>query len=153
MLLVPVLGIPHPAVATRDVALYQPFRNALRSPNQVIGLQTLMWHLMCRRCQDGQLHPVSSYHYPSPSHTYKNVLGRECPCRTRLVSDGFDGMGRGYCHWKLAVVPSSQHFLALLPLIFFSRPFTVFLHLALSFAGISYLDAVNAYFTFSYASR
>ncbi|GBE77778.1 ribonuclease H-like protein [Sparassis crispa] len=32
-----VLGIPHPAVATRDVALYQPFRNALRSPNQVDG--------------------------------------------------------------------------------------------------------------------
>ena len=56
-----VLGIPHPAVATRDVALYQPFRNALRSPNQVIGLQTLMWHLMYRRCQDGQLHPVSSW--------------------------------------------------------------------------------------------
>lgn len=53
-----VLGIPHPAVATRDVALYQPFRNALRSPNQVVGLQTLMWHLMCRRCQDGHIHPV-----------------------------------------------------------------------------------------------
>ena len=56
-----VLGIPHPAVATRDVALYQPFRNALRSPNQVIGLQTLMWHLMCRRCQDGHIHPVRSF--------------------------------------------------------------------------------------------
>ncbi|KAF9229206.1 hypothetical protein BS17DRAFT_792179 [Gyrodon lividus] len=55
-----VLGIPHPAVATRDVALYQPFRNALRSPNQVIGLQTLMWHLMCRRCQDGHIHPVEN---------------------------------------------------------------------------------------------
>lgn len=53
-----VLGIPHPAVNTRDVALYQPFRNALRSPNQVIGLQTLTWHLMRRRCQDGQLDPV-----------------------------------------------------------------------------------------------
>ncbi|KAL6310134.1 ribonuclease H-like domain-containing protein [Sparassis latifolia] len=50
-----VLGIPHPAVATRDVALYQPFRNALRSPNQVVGLQTLMWHLMRRRCQDGKV--------------------------------------------------------------------------------------------------
>ncbi|KAI0778446.1 ribonuclease H-like domain-containing protein [Trametes elegans] len=47
-----VLGIPHPAVATRDVALYQPFRNALRSPNQVVGLQTLMWHLMRRRVQE-----------------------------------------------------------------------------------------------------
>ncbi|KAH7883513.1 hypothetical protein F5I97DRAFT_1813689 [Phlebopus sp. FC_14] len=55
-----VLGIPHPAVATRDVALYQPFRNALRSPNQIIGLQTLMWHLMYRRCQDGHLHPVEN---------------------------------------------------------------------------------------------
>ncbi|EMD41973.1 hypothetical protein CERSUDRAFT_102358 [Gelatoporia subvermispora B] len=50
-----VLGIPHPAVATRDVALYQPFRNALRTPNQVIGLQTLMWHLMRRRIQDGKI--------------------------------------------------------------------------------------------------
>ncbi|KAG1758329.1 hypothetical protein EDD22DRAFT_981468 [Suillus occidentalis] len=30
-----VLGIPHPAVATRDVALYQPFRNVFGPPNQV----------------------------------------------------------------------------------------------------------------------
>ncbi|RDB29269.1 RNA exonuclease 4 [Hypsizygus marmoreus] len=55
-----VLGIPHPAVYTRDVALYQPFRNALRSPHQVIGLQTLAWQLMCRRCQEGQHHPVEN---------------------------------------------------------------------------------------------
>ncbi|KAF9015081.1 hypothetical protein BDQ17DRAFT_1229133 [Cyathus striatus] len=55
-----VLGIPHPAVATRDVALYQPFRNALRSPHQVVGLQTLAWQLMCRRCQEGQLHPLEN---------------------------------------------------------------------------------------------
>ncbi|KAF4572993.1 RNA exonuclease 4 [Pleurotus pulmonarius] len=55
-----VLGIPHPAVATRDVSLYIPFRNALRSPNQVVGLQTLCWHLMCRRCQDGQQHPLEN---------------------------------------------------------------------------------------------
>ncbi|KAG6334040.1 hypothetical protein ID866_5043 [Astraeus odoratus] len=54
-----VLGIPHLAVATRDVALYLPFRNALRS-NQPVGLQTLMWHLMCRRCQDGHHHPVEN---------------------------------------------------------------------------------------------
>ncbi|KAK7694956.1 hypothetical protein QCA50_002144 [Cerrena zonata] len=47
-----VLGIRHPAVATRDVALYQPFRNTLRSPRQIVGLQTLMWHLMRRRCQE-----------------------------------------------------------------------------------------------------
>ncbi|KIK05496.1 hypothetical protein K443DRAFT_130332 [Laccaria amethystina LaAM-08-1] len=55
-----VLGIPHPAVSTRDVALYQPFRNALRSPHQIIGLQTLAWQLLCRRCQEGQLHPLEN---------------------------------------------------------------------------------------------
>ncbi|PPQ70501.1 hypothetical protein CVT26_014008 [Gymnopilus dilepis] len=55
-----VLGLPHPAVDTRDVALYQPFRNALRSPHQIIGLQTLAWQLMSRRCQEGQLNPVEN---------------------------------------------------------------------------------------------
>ncbi|KAM6498032.1 hypothetical protein JOM56_005980 [Amanita muscaria] len=55
-----VLGIPHSAAATRDVALYQPFRNALKMPQQVIGLQTLAWQLMCRRCQEEQLHPVEN---------------------------------------------------------------------------------------------
>ena len=55
-----MLGIPHPAVNTRDVALYQPFKNTLRgSANQVIGLQTLMWHLMRRRVQDGKIDAVS----------------------------------------------------------------------------------------------
>ncbi|KAI0345254.1 hypothetical protein BDW22DRAFT_1326253 [Trametopsis cervina] len=48
-----VLGIPHPAVATRDVALYRPFRNALQMPHQHIGLPTLMWRLMRRRVQEG----------------------------------------------------------------------------------------------------
>ncbi|KAJ7492697.1 hypothetical protein FB451DRAFT_545085 [Mycena latifolia] len=55
-----VLGIPHPAVCTRDVALYQPFRNALRSPNQIIGLQTLLWQLMGRRCQEGLIDPAEN---------------------------------------------------------------------------------------------
>ncbi|KAF8168190.1 hypothetical protein B0H34DRAFT_684529 [Crassisporium funariophilum] len=55
-----VLGLPHPAVDTRDVALYQPFRSALRTPNQIIGLQTLAWQLMSRRCQEGQIHPVEN---------------------------------------------------------------------------------------------
>lgn len=55
-----VLGIPHPAVFTRDVALYQPFRNALRSPHQIVGLQTLAWQLMCRRCQESQQHPLEN---------------------------------------------------------------------------------------------
>jgi RNA exonuclease 4 len=65
-----VLGIPHPAVATRDVALYVPFRNALSSPNQIIGLQTLMWHLMSRRIQDQQQNPVST------SRTARNGVHR-----------------------------------------------------------------------------
>lgn len=61
-LLCVVLGIPHPAVNTRDIALYQPFKNALRgSANQVIGLQTLMWHLMRRRVQDGKIDAVSIF--------------------------------------------------------------------------------------------
>ena len=54
-----VLGLPHPAVATRDVALYRPFRNTLRSPNHVIGLQTLMWHFMNRQVQKDHVVPVS----------------------------------------------------------------------------------------------
>ncbi|VDC03187.1 unnamed protein product [Peniophora sp. CBMAI 1063] len=49
------LGTPHPAVNTRDVGLYQPFRNALKSPNQLISLETLSWKLMRRDMQvDGQ---------------------------------------------------------------------------------------------------
>jgi RNA exonuclease 4 len=55
-----VLGIPHPAVNTRDVGLYQPFRNALRTPNQLVRLPTLTFHLMGRRCQEGQQNPVRS---------------------------------------------------------------------------------------------
>ncbi|KAJ3721484.1 ribonuclease H-like domain-containing protein [Lentinula raphanica] len=55
-----VLGIPHPAVDTRDVALYQPFRNALRSPNHIVGLRTLSWQLMCRRCQESEQNPLEN---------------------------------------------------------------------------------------------
>ncbi|KDQ63473.1 hypothetical protein JAAARDRAFT_53681 [Jaapia argillacea MUCL 33604] len=59
-----VLGIPHPAVATRDVALYQPFRNSLRvqggGTNQIIGLKTLMWHFMRRRCGDETMCPLEN---------------------------------------------------------------------------------------------
>lgn len=58
-----VLGIPHSAVATRDVALYMPFKNAIRLPNA--GLQTLAWQLMRRRCQDGHLHPVGLIFTPA----------------------------------------------------------------------------------------
>lgn len=52
-----VLGIPHPAVNTRDVGLYMPFRNALKSLN-LVRLPTLTFHLMGRRCQEGQQNPV-----------------------------------------------------------------------------------------------
>ncbi|KZP32466.1 hypothetical protein FIBSPDRAFT_722515 [Athelia psychrophila] len=45
-----VLGLQHLAVATRDVALYMPFRITL-STDRVIGLQTLMWHFMARQIQ------------------------------------------------------------------------------------------------------
>lgn len=54
-----VLGIPHPAITTRDVALYQPFRNALQA-TQVVGLQTLMWKLMRRRVQQTHLCPLEN---------------------------------------------------------------------------------------------
>ncbi|KAN0125088.1 hypothetical protein V8E52_001640 [Russula decolorans] len=55
-----VLGIPHPAVNTRDVALYQPFRNALKLPGQLVRLPTLTFHLMGRRCQEGQQNPLEN---------------------------------------------------------------------------------------------
>ncbi|KAJ7580468.1 hypothetical protein C8J56DRAFT_1006457 [Mycena floridula] len=54
-----VVGIAHAAVDTRDVGLYQPFRNALRSPRQVVGLQTLAWQLMRRGCQQQESNPDS----------------------------------------------------------------------------------------------
>lgn len=81
-----VLGIPHPAVNTRDVALYQPFRNALRSPHQIIGLQTLAWQLMCRRCQEGQQHPVENARvaldlYRSDADNWENAVAKgNWPC-------------------------------------------------------------------------
>ena len=69
----PVIGISHPAVATRDVGLYQPFRNALskhiRSASQILGLHTLMWLLMCRRVQETHICPVRPFPPPEPSGT------------------------------------------------------------------------------------
>ncbi|KAJ7599446.1 hypothetical protein C8J56DRAFT_769232 [Mycena floridula] len=55
-----VLGIAHPAVDTRDVGLYQPFRNALHSPRQVVGLQTLAWQLMRRQIQQQESNPLEN---------------------------------------------------------------------------------------------
>ncbi|KAI0313506.1 hypothetical protein OF83DRAFT_527583 [Amylostereum chailletii] len=75
-----VLGIPHPAVNTRDVALYQPFRNALHSPNQIVGLQTLTWRLMRRRCQEGLINPLENARaaldlYRSHATEWENTIG------------------------------------------------------------------------------
>ncbi|EIN14135.1 hypothetical protein PUNSTDRAFT_59423 [Punctularia strigosozonata HHB-11173 SS5] len=53
-----VLGIPHPAIYTRDLALYQPFRNTLRQPNATIGLQTLVWQFMGRHIGEGAHDPI-----------------------------------------------------------------------------------------------
>lgn len=50
-----VLGLPHPAVDTRDVSLYLPFRVSLKRPNEILGLPTLVWHLMRRKIQAGFL--------------------------------------------------------------------------------------------------
>ncbi|KIK70902.1 hypothetical protein GYMLUDRAFT_89902 [Collybiopsis luxurians FD-317 M1] len=81
-----VLGIPHPAVDTRDVALYQPFRNALRSPNHVVGLQTLSWQLMCRRCQESEQNPLENARaaldlYRSDSKDWEDsIRGGSWPC-------------------------------------------------------------------------
>ncbi|KAA1468698.1 hypothetical protein DENSPDRAFT_912736 [Dentipellis sp. KUC8613] len=92
-----VLGIPHPAVNTRDVALYQPFRNALRplgqsAGSQSAGLQTLTWQLMRRRCQEGHLHPLENARaaldlYRSAAHDWE-----------RAIAEG---------HWPCALPPSS----------------------------------------------
>ncbi|KAG8691926.1 hypothetical protein FRC11_004855 [Ceratobasidium sp. 423] len=55
-----VLGVSHPACDTRDVGLYLPFRSALKTPNQVIGLQTLVWQLMRRKIQATHHNPVEN---------------------------------------------------------------------------------------------
>jgi hypothetical protein len=91
-----VLGIPHPAVNTRDVALYQPFRNALRLPNQPVRLPTLTFHLMGRRCQEGQQNPVRPTIFLKFEKGTSLLLATcdpfaarrtagECPCRPRSL--------------------------------------------------------------------
>ncbi|KAF8807321.1 hypothetical protein BYT27DRAFT_6564460 [Phlegmacium glaucopus] len=86
-----VLGLPHPAVDTRDVALYQPFRNALRS-NQIIGLQTLAWQLMSRRCQEGQLHPLEN------ARAALDIYRSDSQAWERSISQG---------NWPCALPPST----------------------------------------------
>ncbi|KAK7468815.1 hypothetical protein VKT23_003315 [Stygiomarasmius scandens] len=87
-----VLGISHVASTTRDVALYQPFRNALRSPNHIIGLQTLSWQLMCRRCQEGEANPLENAR--AALDLYRSDL-----------RDWEDAVARG--NWPCALPPST----------------------------------------------
>lgn len=65
-------------VSDHRVSFLQPFKNALRSPTHVVGLQTLTWHLMRRRCQEGHLNPVRC---PNCSfvlaYSYIELQGRE----------------------------------------------------------------------------
>ncbi|KAI0313186.1 hypothetical protein OF83DRAFT_1065920 [Amylostereum chailletii] len=75
-----VLGIPHPAVNTRDVALYQPFHDALSS-ECLVGLQTLIWKFMRRCCQQGMIHPLENARaaldlYRSEEIQWKSVIGK-----------------------------------------------------------------------------
>lgn len=96
-----VLGVPHPAVNTRDVALYQPFRNALRTPNQLVRLPTLTFHLMGRRCQEGQQNPVRCTTNGERADTYicigglRQTVGK-CARGTRPVPLTCQRMGE--CH-------------------------------------------------------
>lgn len=53
-----VLGLPHPAVHTRDVGLYRPFRETLRMPQT--GLPTLMWRFMNREVQKDKVDPLEN---------------------------------------------------------------------------------------------
>ncbi|CAK5280192.1 unnamed protein product [Mycena citricolor] len=46
-----------PAERLRWSHVSLPFRAALRSAHQMIGLQTLCWQLMRRRCQEGYIDP------------------------------------------------------------------------------------------------
>ena len=95
---------------------WQPFRNALRSPQQSVGLSTLSWQLLCRRCQEGQINPVSpcSGHPNISFLTDGDLLGRECSSCSRPLSLRCRRMGRVRNSWQLALRPSPEHFLSLL---------------------------------------
>ncbi|KAI0053330.1 hypothetical protein FA95DRAFT_1552372 [Auriscalpium vulgare] len=87
-----VLGIPHAAVNTRDVALYQPFRNALRPHPPPIGLPTLTWMLLRRRCQEGPQNPMENAR--ASLDLYRSQAGEW----EKAITEG---------HWPAALPPSS----------------------------------------------
>ncbi|KAF9020290.1 hypothetical protein BDZ89DRAFT_958506 [Hymenopellis radicata] len=61
-----VLGIRHPVVDTRDVALYVPFRNTLNNPSAgrlIIGLRSLVQDLLERQMPPGIISTHDSARY------------------------------------------------------------------------------------------
>ncbi|KIM48281.1 hypothetical protein M413DRAFT_16251 [Hebeloma cylindrosporum] len=86
-----VLGLPHPAVNTRDVALYLPFRNSLNSGNHVPGLQTLAQRFLVRNCQQGHIEPTEN--------------ARVCMDLYRWVPQWEASVARG--NWACALPPST----------------------------------------------
>lgn len=93
-----VLGLSHPTIDTRDVSLFLPFRVALRRPNEILGLQTLMWLLMRRRVQETIVDPVR---YPCVSWTLPLTIcidiARKRPRLRRPVPKPRNRLGR-YVH-------------------------------------------------------
>ncbi|KAJ3765704.1 ribonuclease H-like domain-containing protein [Lentinula raphanica] len=55
-----VLGLAHPAFDIRDVALYQPFRNAVQCSNNIFSLQTLSLRLRNRIFLEGGRNPLEN---------------------------------------------------------------------------------------------
>ena len=115
-----VLGIPHAAVATRDVALYAPFRTALAADN-ILGLQTLVGHLMGRRVQEQQLNPVRTRPLLTDRTPADPPAARECARGDGPVPQRRCGVGGADRMRHLAVCAAAQHLLPLLPLVAVQR--------------------------------
>lgn len=79
-------------------------------PQQIIGLQTLAWQLMCRRCQEGYLHPVR-WKALASSQTYVNFMSQVENARAALdlyrscSSEWEDAVSEG--NWPCALPPST----------------------------------------------
>jgi len=103
-----VLGLPHPAVNTRDVALYLPFRNSLNSGNHVPGLQTLAQRFLGRNCQQGHIEPVSMTrrgYRIADSSCYQTENARVCMDLYRSDPEWEASVARG--NWACALPPST----------------------------------------------
>lgn len=98
-----VLGVPHPAVNTRDVGLYQPFRNALRSSNQLVRLPTLTFHLMGRRCQEGQQNPVRYTTNGERADTYVCILDVCCANQLENARAALDLYRSHANEWEISI--------------------------------------------------